>query len=113
MKHHFKILLILVCLASSSFAQYPYTSKIANPDPLPTPVIYDMLGDSKGYLWLATDKGLIKFNSRTFQILPFNSTLLKSVGYINEDEQGTIWCANFYKQLFYVEQDLRGVKQSV
>ena len=105
MKHRFTILFFLIYVVSSPFAQYPYTSKIANPDPLPTPVIYDMLGDSKGYLWLATDKGLIKFNSRTFQILPFNSTLLKSVGYLNEDEQGTIWCANFYKQLFYVEQD--------
>jgi ligand-binding sensor domain-containing protein len=105
MKHRFTILFFFIYVVSSPFAQYPYTSKIANPDPLPTPVIYDMLGDSKGYLWLATDKGLIKFNSRTFQILPFNSTLLKSVGYLNEDEQGTIWCANFYKQLFYVEQD--------
>ncbi len=89
----------------SSVGQYPYTSKITSPDPLPTPVIYDMLGDSKGYLWLATDKGLIKFNSRNFQILPFTSTQLKSVAYINEDKQGKIWCANFYKQIFYVEHD--------
>lgn len=98
---------MLFCLSAASYvlAQYPYTSKIPCPDPLPTPVIYDMLADSKGYLWLGTDKGLIRFNSRSFQILPFNATQLKSVAYINEDNEGRIWCANFYKQIYYVEHD--------
>lgn len=64
-----------------------------------------MMSDSKGYLWLATDKGLVKYNSRNFQILSFTSTQLKSVAYINEDTKGKIWCINFYKQIFYVERD--------
>jgi ligand-binding sensor domain-containing protein len=105
MKYLLNILFFLSYGTSLVFAQYPYSSKITSPDPLPTPVIYDMLGDSKGYLWLASDKGLIKFNSRSFQILPFNNTLLKSIGYLNEDEDGKIWCANFYKQIFYLEND--------
>lgn len=99
--------LILIILFANSYclAQYPYTIKINSPNPLPTTVIYDMKGDSKGYLWLATDKGLIKYNSRIFKILPFNNTQLKSVGYISEDAQGKIWCVNFYKQIFFVEHD--------
>ncbi len=99
------LLLMQFCVATFCLAQYPYTIKISCPDPLSTPVIYDMMNDSKGYIWLATDKGLIKFNSRSFQVLPFTSTQLKSVAYINEDKQGKIWCANFYKQIFYVEHD--------
>ena len=73
---------LLLLHFTSSFAQYPYTTRISIPDPLPTPIIYDMMADSKGYIWLATDKGLIRFNSRKFQLLPFENTSLKSVGYI-------------------------------
>lgn len=99
------ILFATLLTTSCCIAQFPYTIKIPSPNPLPTSVIYDMKGDSKGYLWLATDKGLIKYNSRIFKILPFNNTQLKSVAYINEDAQGKIWCVNFYKQIFFVEQD--------
>ncbi len=105
MKFRQTLMLMQLFIASLCMAQYPFTQKINSPDPLPTPVIYDMFGDSKGYLWLATDKGLIKFNSRTFQTLPFTSTQLKSVAYVTEDSDGKIWCANFYKQIFYVEHD--------
>lgn len=104
LKHSINIFLcFLICAAAT--AQYPFTIKIQSPDPLPTPVIYDMLADTQGYIWLATDKGLIKFNSRTYAILPFNSTQSKSLGYINQDPQGTIWCMNYNKQIFYVQHD--------
>lgn len=99
------ISIFLILQVTSSFAQYPYTSRISAPDPLPTPIIYDMMTDSKGYIWLATDKGLIRFNSRKFQVLPFENTSSKSVGYIQESADGVIWCTNFYKQLFFVKND--------
>lgn len=86
-------------------AQYPYTQKINYPAQLPTQVIYDMLSDKSGYLWLATDKGLFRFNGRSFTQIPFNKTSLQAVSYLQQDPQGTIWCMNFYKEIFYYKND--------
>lgn len=99
------ILAFLILLVKVGVAQYPFAFHVGYPDPLPTPIIYDMLADRNGFIWLATDKGLLRFDSRTFQVLPFDDTRMMSVGYLQEDDEGTIWCVNFYKQLFYVKND--------
>lgn len=100
------LLLIPVLLfCSCIYGQYPYVRKISYPDRLPTQVVYDMLTDSKGYIWLGTDKGLFRFNGRTFMPVPFDQTSSKSVSYLQEDEKGTIWCMNFYNQIFSLQND--------
>jgi ligand-binding sensor domain-containing protein len=64
-----------------------------------------MLADSKGYIWVATDKGLFRFNGRSSVYIPFVNTTSKSVSYLQEDNDGVIWCMNFYNQLFYYQND--------
>lgn len=86
-------------------AQFPYTQKFTYPAQLPTQVIYDMLADNKGYIWLATDKGLFRFNGRAFVKIPFDNTSMQSVSYLQQDPQGKIWCMNFYKELFSLQND--------
>lgn len=86
-------------------AQFPYTQKFTYPAQLPTQVIYDMLADDKGYIWLATDKGLFRFNGRAFVKIPFDYTSMQSVSYLQQDPQGKIWCMNFYKELFSIQND--------
>lgn len=99
------ILFLFLFCVSPATGQYPYVRKLNYPDQLPTQVVYDMLTDSKGYIWLGTDKGLFRFNGRTFVSIPFNSTSSKAVSYLQEDKQGTIWCMNFYNQLFSCQKD--------
>ncbi len=89
----------------AGFGQYPYVRKLNYPEQLPTQVVYDMLSDSKGYIWLATDLGLFKSNGKNFTPVPFDNTNLKSVSYLQEDTEGVIWCMNFYNQLFAVTND--------
>ena len=48
---------LITLLIGQINAQYPYTQKFTFPAQLPTQVIYDMLSDNKGYIWVATDKG--------------------------------------------------------
>jgi hypothetical protein len=79
--------------------------KVNTPDPLPTPVIYDLMLDNTGYMWLGTDHGLLRYNSRTFTTIPFNRTTSHTACFIHQSKTGQIWFANFYKQLFYVEND--------
>jgi ligand-binding sensor domain-containing protein len=86
-------------------AQFPYVQKFNHPAQPPTQVIYDMLADKEGYIWLGTDKGLYRFNGHSFTEIPFESTKLRSVSYLQQDPDGVVWCMNFYKELFYIKND--------
>jgi ligand-binding sensor domain-containing protein len=99
------ILSIAVFFLSAAYGQYPYAKKISFPEQLPTQVVYGMITDSKGYMWLGTDKGLYRFNGRTFVAVPFDNTLSKTVSYLQEDKDGAIWCMNFYGQIFFFQKD--------
>jgi sensor histidine kinase YesM len=102
-------LVLLGCLfiLLSAKAQYPYVNKLHFPDQLSTLVVYDMLTDSKGYVWVGTDIGLFRYNGRKFIPIPFDKTSSKSVSYLQQDAQGKIWCMNFYNQLFSFQNDTR------
>ncbi len=99
------VCIILLFCWSHGNGQYPYVKKLNYPEQLSTQVVYDMLTDSKGYLWLGTDKGLYRFNGRTFVSIPFNTTASKAVSYLQEDKDGVVWCMNFYNQVFYSQKD--------
>lgn len=96
---------LIALLIGQINAQYPYTQKFTFPAQLPTQVIYDMLSDNKGYIWVATDKGLFRFNGRAFVKIPFDNTSMQSVSYLQKDPEGNIWCMNFYKELFTIKND--------
>ena len=102
-----RIPLTLIFLATCFFtwAQYPYVKKLNYPEQLPTQVVYDMLTDAKGYIWLGTDKGLYRFNGRNFISIPFNNASFKAVSFLQEDKNGVIWCMNFFNQVFYCKND--------
>jgi ligand-binding sensor domain-containing protein len=99
------IFIISIFWSVTANAQFPYVKKLNYPEQLPTQVVYDMLADSKGYIWLGTDKGLYRFNGRSFVSIPFNNTSSKAVSFLQEDQNGVVWCMNFYNQLFYCKQD--------
>jgi hypothetical protein len=99
------ILILLFFCLGKGYGQYPYVKKLNYPEQLPTQVVYDMITDSKGYIWLGTDKGLYRFNGRAFAAIPFNNTSSKAVSYVQVDPDGVIWCMNFYNQIFYCNLD--------
>src|SRR5215213_953343 len=88
---------ILFCLIN--FAQ----PKLQEVPGLPTKEVYDLYVDKKGYLWIAHDLGISRFDGLNF--LHFSSPRQSSLGMtdIAEDHQGRIWCHNFSGQIFYIE----------
>ena len=66
---------------------------------------YDVLEDRNGYIWLAADKGLFRYDGRTFRSFTNESKRGSSVFHLQEDKQGRIWCTNLAGQYFYVEAD--------
>ncbi len=64
------LLIICICFISSSRGQIPFTKELWLND-ANTPVkVNDLLYEPHGYIWLATDAGLYRFNGRSFTLLP-------------------------------------------
>lgn len=66
---------------------------------LPSNHIYDIVEDNKGFLWIATDNGVSRFDGKYFQNFSVKNGLPSNdVLQIFKDGDGNIW-ANSYKQL--------------
>jgi hypothetical protein len=80
-----------------SVAQKQYTSFTMR-DGLPSNLIYRCMEDDKGFLWMATDAGIARFDGKNFQVfttkdgLPDNEVLD-----VVKENNGTIW-VNCFKQ---------------
>ena len=72
---------------------------------LPSDEVYDLLADSKGFIWAAHALGISRYDGVNFK--DFNNPLATGAGItdILEDKQGRIWCHNFNGQVFYIENE--------
>ncbi|WMX12721.1 histidine kinase [Aureispira sp. CCB-E] len=86
-------------------AQDPYHWKLTDDDGLPNMEIYGLYQDSKGYMWIATDGGLCRYDGK--EIITYTSEDQKrtSAASIQEDSRGTIWYKNFAGQLFFIDSN--------
>lgn len=55
---------------------------------LPSNQVYCLLKDSKGFIWIATDRGVVRTNGQQFERVDFS---YKVVFKIKEDSNGNIW----------------------
>lgn len=74
-------------------------------DGLPDIEFYDVFRDSRGYIWLAADKGLFKYDGKNFIGFSHREKRGLSVFNLQEDDAGRVWCRNISGQIFYVEND--------
>lgn len=51
-------------------AQPIYVHYNSHNSDLPTELIYKIITDRNGYLWLATDKGLVRYDGKSFRLIP-------------------------------------------
>jgi ligand-binding sensor domain-containing protein/serine phosphatase RsbU (regulator of sigma subunit) len=85
------------------FAQvYPFKT-YAIEQGLPQSEIWDMMSDSRGYLWIGTNGGgLTKFNGKTFQTFTKKDGLPnEQVSNLIEDKKGNIWAMTFNGLSYY------------
>lgn len=88
----------------NSSAQHPLFKNFSVSDGLASSRVYDIIQDTKGNLWLATDRGLSKFNGSKFQ--NYNTGLTDNdVVKIYEDYSGKIWFCSSSGKLNYCFND--------
>jgi len=72
---------------------------------LPNPVIYDLMLDKAGFIWLATEKGIFRFDGQNFKSYRSNLQNSLSGSSLKQDLKGRIWYENFDGFVFYVAND--------
>ncbi len=74
---------------------------------LPSNVVYSVFTDSKGYLWICTDKGLCRYNGSSFKQLTTRDGLPSNdVFSCREDPQGRQWIATYKGTLCYLQDGI-------
>lgn len=76
-------------------------------DGLPSNTIYSIYRDSKGFLWIATDKGIARYNGIKFEVFTtFNGVPDNEVFFFQEDHEGRLWLATYNGELCYYKDDV-------
>lgn len=101
----FGLLLCQLWATMALLAQEPAHRVLTRQQGLPSNTIYDLWRSRDGYVWIASDKGLFRYDGLHFRSYHHKDQKMSSVTDIREDEDGRIWCQNFVGQLFYAWQD--------
>ena len=83
-------------------AQDPITIKLSEKDGLPDVEFYDIIEDQKGYIWLAADKGLFRFDGSEYVSYSNKDKRGLSVFGLTFDNQNNLWCNNISGQFFKI-----------
>lgn len=95
-------LLWSIHIAAQSYHYHQYTIE----DGLPTDAVYGAMQDSKGYIWIFTEKGVSKFDGYEFKTFTMADGLPSNdVWDLTEDSQGRIWIQTISSKLAYFESD--------
>ncbi len=101
----FLIVCLLACCFSNLKAQEQVYKFFTIKEGLPTNNIFKLKFDNKGFLWIAHDNGISKYDGFTFKtyISPQQKSNVYTDIYVGPD--GKIWMTNLGLQVFYIEND--------
>jgi signal transduction histidine kinase/ligand-binding sensor domain-containing protein len=89
--------LSLLCFA------FCFGQSIRQVEGVPTNEIYDLHVDSKGFLWVAHDLGITRYDGIHFTHYSIPQQASLAMTDLCEDRQGRLWFHNFSGQVFYIE----------
>ena len=75
-------------------------------DGLPSDEAFDIFQDSKGYIWIGTDNGVVKYDGHTFKTYTTKDGLTDNTVFrIQEDYKGRIWFMTYRRNLCFYEKN--------
>ena len=96
--------LLLVC--GYSYGQTTFVKHFSTKDGLPSNSCYYTLQDRKGYIWVATDAGVCRFDGKVFETFSIDDGLPDNqIVKLHEDRRGRIWFSALNGQLSYFYKD--------
>ena len=97
-----KILVYFLLVTAYCYTQELSYIHLTEKDGLPDVEFYDIHRDNEGYIWLAADLGIFKYDGKKFHNYTHPQKRGLSLFNIYEDEDGRIWCNNISGQIFYI-----------
>ncbi|XZF14123.1 two-component regulator propeller domain-containing protein [Chitinophagaceae bacterium MMS25-I14] len=100
MRQQISLILFFICLTINGRSQQTELlyKNITQEDGLPSNETYYVFRDSKNYLWIATDKGVVRYNGSKMQYIELPDNVVFK---IKEDSKGRIWFFSFSGKLAY------------
>jgi sensor histidine kinase YesM len=98
------LITIFLLINLIGIAQDPVNRTINNLNGLPSNTVYNILQDKKGYIWIAHDKGLTRYDGKIFKSYFAPTQQGRSLSYIKEIDT-TIWCQDFAGNVYYTKND--------
>lgn len=109
MRGYIWLISLLCFLAFTGNAAEPDTAGILHFDidnGFPSNNVYSLIQDRLGYLWFATDNGVVKYNGYSFKIFNTSNGLpANDVYQFYEDKRGRIWLNSISYQFGYMKDD--------
>ncbi|MES2762302.1 MAG: two-component regulator propeller domain-containing protein [Bacteroidota bacterium] len=100
------IFLIFFFISFAGLSQYYQIRNFNAENGLPSPEVYGLLQDSKGYMWFATDMGVSRYNGHEFDNFSTENGLPDNTVFgFCEDAKGRIWFRSFSGKLSYFLND--------
>jgi ligand-binding sensor domain-containing protein len=84
-------------------AQQPVSVPITEKDGLPDKEFYGIAEDSKGFIWLAGNSGLTRYDGKNYTTFNHPEKRGLSVFELQVDAQDRVWCINISGQVYYFE----------
>ncbi len=94
LKEVYSLLLLIVFIPVIGFSQLEYQNSFhyTHDDGLPSATTYDIVQDSAGYIWIATEAGISRFNGNQFKNFGLKEGLVQNeVVTMNQDKSNRIW----------------------
>ncbi len=104
-KYHWRLIIGLLAMPCMLLAQSPALRYFSDEDGLPGMTVYEIKQDPSGYLWMATNKGICKFDGREFHKFHYKGLKSNDTPYSFMDEEGTPWFYNLAGEILYVKND--------
>ncbi|MHB1279076.1 MAG: sensor histidine kinase [Bacteroidia bacterium] len=100
------LLLFFYCLLSDANGQTTAYRNFTYKDGLPSSETYSVIQDSKGFIWVSTDRGIVKFDGIQFKTFTSKEGLPdNSVFQIFEDNESRIWFNTYSSRTGYLRND--------
>lgn len=96
------IIVIILCSGHTSRSQTTHIQQFSTKNGLPSNNCFYTLQDSKGYIWVATDAGVSRFDGKVFENFSVDDGLPDNqILQLKEDKMGRIWFLSLNGQLSY------------
>ncbi len=102
----FYILTLVIFLSNFSATAQDLIFRNLQELDLPSFETYNVMQDSKGYIWISSDGGLCKYNGKTVKVFDKRKGIFEGSTYtVVEDKYGAIWCTTSQNRVLKIVND--------